>query len=274
MSGHIAEYDVIIAGAGPAGSVTAAEVAGAGYRALLLEKNATCRSPCAGYISSTINMELPENCIVQSKITGMRTYFPDLAFHDFELNGFVVDRPSFDTALAKKAEESGAEIKWDSPLMDINSCEVTFRGGKAHGKIIVGADGVFSKTASFMGLEKQKIAVCAQYHLKGVKPMHNTAGIFFNADYAPGGYVWIYPTGENSAKAGVGITTGSKPPREYLDSFIRESDVFRGLKVRKTEYITGALPVGGLREKLVFGNLLLAGDSAGMADPITGAGIN
>ncbi|MDO9098881.1 MAG: NAD(P)/FAD-dependent oxidoreductase [Candidatus Methanoperedens sp.] len=274
MSGRIAEYDVIIAGAGPAGSVTAAAVAGAGYRTLILEKNATCRSPCAGYISNTINMELPDDCIVQSKITGMRTYFPDLEFHDFELNGFVVDRPSFDTALAKKAEESGAEIKWDSPLMDINSCEVRFRGGKAHGKIIVGADGVFSKTASLIGLEKQKIAVCAQYHLKGVKPMHNTAGIFFNADYAPGGYVWIYPTGENSAKAGVGITIGSKPPREYLDSFIRESHAFGGANVKKTGYITGALPISGLREKLVSGNVLLVGDSAGMADPVTGAGIN
>ncbi len=267
MIGYTADYDVIVAGAGPAGSITAAIVAKAGYRVLVLEKNSTCRSPCAGYISRTINFELPD-CIVQSEITGMRTYLPDLSFHDFPLNGVVADRPSFDAALATKAKESGAEIRWSSPLSEFIPGGVTFSGGKAYGKIIVGADGVFSKTASLLGLERQRTAFCAQYHLTGIKPLHNTAEIFFNSDYAPGGYVWIYPTGEDSAKVGVGITN-SKSQRKYLDAFINER--FKG---KKTEYITGALPVSGLREKLVFGNVLLVGDSAGMADPVTGAGIN
>ncbi len=267
-------YDVIVAGAGPAGSTIAKTVAASGFRVLVLEKNASCRSPCAGYISRTINFELPENCIIQSKITTMRTYFPDMAFHDFELNGFVVDRPSFDTALAKKAEESGAKIKWKSPLIDINSGEVRFRGGKAHGKIIVGADGVFSKTALLLGIGGQKIAVCAQYHIKGIRTLPQTCEIFFDNNYAPGGYVWIYPTGEDSAKVGLGQTSGRGSPRQYLDAFINESHAAAQLAGKKKEYITGALPIGGLREKLVFDNVLLVGDSAGMADPITGAGIN
>jgi digeranylgeranylglycerophospholipid reductase len=97
--------------------------------------------------------------------------------------------------------------------------------------------------------------------------------IFFNTDYAPGGYVWIYPTGEDSAKVGVGITKG-KSPRSYLDDFINNSPVAKRLADTKTECITGALPVGGLLQRLCCGNMLLAGDSAGMADPVTGAGIN
>lgn len=278
------DYDVVVVGAGPAGSVTAATVARAGYKVLVLEKNSSCRSPCAGYVSNTINIELPDNAVIQSKITKMRTYFPDLSFHDFQLSGFVVDRPAFDTGLSMKAEESGAELKWDSPMIDLinphphmqgaGANGVIFRGGRAYGKIIVGADGVFSKTASLSGIARQEIAVCAQYHLKGVEPLQNTGEIFFNADYAPGGYVWIYPTGEDSAKVGVGIAHGKKSPRLYLDAFISESGAANRLKGRKTEYITGALPVSGLREKLLFGNIMLAGDSAGMADPVTGAGIN
>ncbi len=262
-------YDSIVIGAGPGGSAAATTIAQAGYKVLILEKNSTCRSPCAGYISGTINIELPESCIVQSRITAMRTYLPDLSFHDFKLNGFVVDRPSFDTALLIKAKEAGAEVRWDSPLIDFAAGGVKFRGGEAKGKIIIGADGVFSKTASLLGLDKQRIAVCAQYHLKGIKPTRNTAEIFFNNDYAPGGYVWVYPTGEDSAKVGVGVTR-SRSPRQCLDAFI--SECLNG--VSKTGYITGALPVGGLREKLCIGNVLLVGDSAGMADPVTGAGIN
>ena len=80
-----------------------------------------------------------------------------------------------------------------------------FRNGNAPGKIIVGADGVFSKTASILGLQPQRFAACAQYHIKGIEPISQTCEIFFDSDYAPGGYIWIYPTGENSAKVGLGM---------------------------------------------------------------------
>ncbi|KAF5411056.1 MAG: Digeranylgeranylglycerophospholipid reductase [Candidatus Methanogasteraceae archaeon] len=270
-------YDLIVSGAGPAGSVTAAAVAQAGYRVLVLEKNSSCRSPCAGYIGSTINIELPRCCTIQSKIRKMRTYFPDLSFHDFQLNGFVVDRSSFDMALAMKAEESGAEIRLQSPLIDLIPDGVRFRGGEAFGMIIVGADGVFSGVASLLGAKRQRAAFCAQYHMRGIEPLSEpgTCEIFFDADYAPGGYVWIYPTGHNSAKVGLGITdAGCRSPHKYLDAFIDESAVAERLRGERTEYMAGALPIGGLREKLCYGNVLLVGDSSGMADPVTGAGIN
>jgi len=265
-------YDVIVIGAGPAGAVTSRMVSSAGFRVLLLEKNETCRSPCAGYIGNTINLEPFDDAIIQSGITKMRVYFPDMTFHDFPLNGFVVDRHLFDMKLVRRSQASGTEVRWNSPVTDIVSGDVTIRNGKASGKIIVGADGVFSKTAYFMGIEKQRFAKCAQYHLKGFQPLSQTCEILFNTEYAPGGYVWIYPTGKDSAKVGVGVT-GSNP-RMYLDKFIEGCNVSGRLNGTKTECITGALPIGGLREKLVSGNILLVGDSAGMADPITGAGIH
>ena len=270
-------YDLIVSGAGPAGSVTAAAVAQAGYRVLVLEKDSSCRSPCAGYIGSTINIELPRCCTIQSKIRKMRTYFPDLSFHDFRLNGFVVDRSSFDMALAMKAEESGAQIRWQSPLIDLTGECVRFRGGEAFGTIIVGADGVFSRVASLLGEDRQRAAFCAQHHLRGIEPLPepDTCEIFFDADYAPGGYVWIYPTGHNSAKVGLGTTVaGSLPPHEYLDAFLKRGPLAKRLRGERTEYTAGALPIDGLRKKLCYGNVLLVGDSSGMADPVTGAGIN
>ncbi|KAF5421519.1 MAG: digeranylgeranylglycerophospholipid reductase [Candidatus Methanomarinus sp.] len=96
----------------------------------------------------------------------------------------------------------------------------------ARGKIIAGADGVFSKTASLLGEIRQSAAFCAQYHLRGIEPLPDTCEIFFNTDYAPGGYVWIYPTGEDSAKVGLGITeVGSKSAHKYLDAY---TDFLRG----------------------------------------------
>lgn len=288
-------YDLIVIGAGPAGSVTARTVAQAGYDVLVLEKNETCRSPCAGFVSKTINFEVPDESILQSNINQMRTYFPDNSFHDFSLNGYVVDRPSFDMGLLSKATGSGAKVMWNSPLVNINQINqqnqvnqvnqensigqvspstVIFHNGSESGKIIVGADGVFSKTASILGILPQRFAACAQYHIKGIEPIAQTCEIFFDYDYAPGGYIWIYPTGENSAKVGLGMIKAKKSPRENLDAFIDGSKIAHRLSGNKTGYIAGALPIGGLRDKLVSGSVLLAGDSAGMADPITGAGIN
>lgn len=265
-------FDAIVIGAGPAGSVSAEYVAKAGYRVLVIEKNHSCMSPCAGYISSTINLVIPDETVIQSRITTMRTYFPDLSYHDFELNGYVVDRSSFDLSLACKAKDAGAQIRWGSPLRDIVPGGVKFRNGNETGKIIVGADGVFSRTAALLGFEKQKIALCAQYHLKGIRPIPQTCEIFFNCEFAPGGYAWIYPTGVDSAKVGVGIIEPN--PQRFLEKFISRSSIAQRLDGKKTEYVAGALPISGLREKLWFGNVLLAGDSAGMADPVTGAGIN
>jgi digeranylgeranylglycerophospholipid reductase len=218
-------YDVIVIGAGPAGSVTARTIARAGYKVLILEKNETCRSPCAGYISKTINIEIPDGSILQSTIKKMRTYFPGLSYHDFALNGFVVDRPSFDMGLLSEAVGSGVEVRWNSPIINISPispagssvhsigqagfvvqpgqvspCNVKFRSNNAAGKIIVGADGVFSKTASIIGLKQQRFAACAQYHIRGLELIPQTCEIFFNTDFAPGGYIWIYPTGTNSEK--------------------------------------------------------------------------
>jgi digeranylgeranylglycerophospholipid reductase len=269
------EYDLVVVGAGPAGSLTAQMVAKAGYTVLVLERHSSCRSPCAGYVSSTINVELLQTSGIISKITRMRTYFPDLSFHDHTINGFVVNRPVFDMAFVSMAEMAGAHVRWSSSLYDLTPTGVRFKGGEARASIIVGADGVFSKTASLLGQEKQRVAVCAQYHLKGVEPISGTNEIFFNADYAPGGYVWIFPTGEDSARVGLGITEAfSKSPHQYLDAFIDESPLAERLDGKKTEYITGALPISGLRSRLCFDNVLLVGDSAGMADPVTGAGIN
>lgn len=163
----------------------------------------------------------------------------------------------------------------NSPLIERVPHGVRFRGGEAQAIIVAGADGVFSKTASLLGLRRQRVAVCAQYHLKGIKPIPGTCEIFFNADYAPGGYAWIYPTGEDCARVGLGITeAGTRSPHQYLDAFIHDSPVAVRLNGKKTDYMTGALPISGLRERLWFDNVLLVGDSGGMADPVTGAGIN
>ncbi len=290
LQSHNIECDVAIIGAGPAGSAAAKIAASAGLKVLVFEKAKTIgTSPCAGYVSLTINLDsLPERDIVQSYIRSMRTYLPGGEHYDFPIHGCVVDRTGFDKMLAKESCDCGAKYLVSSPVTGlIRGYGDLFEGiivnsacapGKVKSRVIIGADGVFSQTARFLGLGQQQVAHCVQYLMDGVTPLKDTAQIFFDTDYAPGGYVWIYPAGTGSVKVGLGVvkSISTVPASVYLERFISKNP-YLGNRLRSgriKEKIAGALPIGGLRNKLCVGNVLLAGDSAGMADPVTGAGIN
>jgi len=275
--------DVVVIGAGPAGSTVARIAASKGYRVLVLEKEKSIgTSPCAGYISRTINWDFDLREIVQSNISRMRTYLPSGRFQDFLINGVVVDRPAFDNFLAGLASRNGAEFLLNAPLTHLIEGEdqytgVKYRDGRAQAGVIVGADGVSSTTARLLGYLPHEVAVCAQYLLENVPTIPHTSEIFFDMRYAPGGYAWIYPAGDNSAKVGLGILRkiASRPASEYLDEFIRKNPLVqrRLSKSIKKTIVRGALPISGMRKSLIIKNVLLVGDSGGMADPITGAGI-
>lgn len=276
-------YDVVVIGAGPAGSTVARIAASKGFQVLVLEKEKNIgTSPCAGYISKTINWDFDLREIVQSNISQMRTYFPSGRFQDFPINGVVVDRPAFDRFLAGFASRNGAEFLLNAPLTHLIEGEdqytgVKYRDGRAQARVIVGADGVSSTTAKLLGWRPQEVAICSQYLLENVPTIPSTSEIFFDMKYAPGGYAWIYPTGNNSAKVGLGILRriASKPASDYLDEFIKENLLVCGRLnsgVKKT-MLRGSLPISGMRKSLLVKNILLVGDAGGMADPITGAGI-
>lgn len=284
------KVDVVIIGAGPAGSSVANSVASKGYKVLVIEKEKTIGcSPCAGYVSNTINLDGKLDVrAIQEKINCMRTYFPSGAYHDFPINGFVVDRQWFDKSLARRASANRAKFLVNASLHSLvyghknkGYCGVEFKknGIKfVEARVIVGADGVFSKTAHFLGLKQKDVLIGAQYELSNLTPIPNTSEIFFDKNYAPGGYVWIYPIGKNGAKIGLGInkSLSAKSAFEYLDQFIEENPlvVDRLKNASQIAKISGAIPSGGILDKTCVENVLLVGDAAGMVDPITGAGIS
>ncbi len=287
------ETDVAVVGAGPAGSSVAKFACELGLDVLVLErkKEVGFPSPCAGYVSKLVSryFHVDRRCI-QQEVREMRTYFPSGKVQIAGMQGWIVDRSLFDRSLGMQAADAGAKFLLNTKATGllkkdgiVNGVVYTKDGRKeeVRSRVVVGADGVLSRVARWAGLptqSKEDIAICPQYEMANAELEDPTVTeTYFGVDYAPGAYAWVYPTGKNSAKVGLGIkkSLAKLKPKEYLEKFIREHPIaskkFKNARVIDT--LTGLVPVGGPLQRTCSDGVLLAGDAAGMTDAISGAGI-
>lgn len=275
--------DIVVVGAGPAGSTVAGITASEGLKVVVLEKESVVgSSPCAGYVGC---MDFPDidQKVIQSRINGMRTYFPSGRYNDFPINGFNVNRSLFDRELALNAAGCGAKFRMNSGVVDLIKKKNRYvgvrtrEGGEIRAKVIVGADGASSIISHLLGFKGDAVTA-VQYEVTDCVIDPGINEIYFDVGYAPGCYVWIFPSGRDSARVGLAVRRhlAERSAIEYLNDFIEKHPIasrkFRGsLRGKLT---AGVIPVGGLHKDICRDNILLVGDSAGMADPITGAGIS
>ena len=161
-------YDVIVVGAGPAGSTAAYECAKQGFKTLLLEKYKIPREkPCGGAVMyrglKIIRERVPKD-IVERRIYGLRFLLPDGKGTEFvsdKLIGITVFRDRFDEYLARRANDAGAEFKDDARVVDAKvsaeSAKVQLADGtEFSAKYLLGADGVNSVVSRALGLRPKR----------------------------------------------------------------------------------------------------------------------
>ena len=122
--------------------------------------------------------------------------------------------------------------------------------GKIRPQIIIGADGPHSIVSRAMGNPVQETGICLEYEMADVNIDAEAAEMYFSAHYAPGGYAWIIPLGQDMANVGVGVRAsylaGQKLPH-ILDRFIREHPI-AAEKLAGGEVLAvmrGLVPAGG-----------------------------
>ena len=271
-------YDIVIIGAGPAGSSAARAATQKGVKVLLIDRKQRIGLPvqCAELVSQWISHHtcFPSTCILQL-IETMVIHLPDRTSHVMRGPGFMLDRSLFDKELVVSAVLSGTKILTETKATGISSDGVLVERGQKQeiikAKVIIGADGVHSSVARWLGLPPVKTIVALQYEV--VNPYSQShADIFFHPDYE-GGYAWFFPKGR-TANVGLGVISHkiSLLP-DLMNHFLKNllgSDRLTDIHiVGKTG---GSLPCEKPRQT-VFGNILLIGDAAGHTHPITGAGI-
>ena len=143
--------------------------------------------------------------------------------------------------------------------------------------IIVGADGVESKIGQWAGinttLKPNDLETCAQYTLTNVDYESDYCEFYIGKKIAPGGYVWIFPKGENTYNVGIGLLaslSNSGLPFKLLKKFIENHPALN--KGEPIRFLAGAVPVAKPVDT-VGNNLLLVGDAARHSDAVTGGGL-
>ncbi|MEO0128052.1 MAG: NAD(P)/FAD-dependent oxidoreductase [candidate division WOR-3 bacterium] len=277
-------FDIIVVGAGPAGSSAALTAAKEGLSVALFEEHPQIGIPlqCAeGLSRSTIKNYLDiksdwtavslQGSIVRGP-TGeeFKIEYPNV--------GWVLNRKIFDKELAYLAVKEGAVLKTNAKVIRIEDgmAEVNEYGKlkKYRFGFIIGADGINSMVGRWLGIDTRlrvnEIEVCAEYLIENIKIEPNYTYLIFDNKIAPGGYAWIFPKSKISANVGLGISplVAKKRAKEYLDEWVK-SEFPNGVIKEK---IFGGVPAKILK-KFSGKNFFLAGDAARFTDPLSGAGI-
>ncbi len=292
------ETDVLVIGAGPAGSSAAKHAARGGADVLMIDRKSEIGSPkrCAEGVSKEGLKKLgiePSPRWIAKELSNVRLVAPDGT--DVKLNeetvklpeaGYILERKVFDKHMAMDAAREGAKIMVKTLAKDLkredDSLVVTAeRMGETFqikAKIVIGADGPESRIGRFAGLKTaakpKNMESAAQFEMGGVELEDPNSLEFYFGSVAPGGYAWIFPKGEDIANVGLGVlaTETDKSAYQHLMEFVENCPATRNAQA--VELNVGGDPVGGMNKKLVTDNLLVVGDAAGHVNPLTGGGIN
>ena len=290
------KYDAIIVGGGPAGSVTARFAAESGAKVLILERRSEIGSPilCGEGISQRVdkwNM-LNGTRWIASKMDGAKIYSPDGTMVKLSKEiagnetGYVVYRDIFDQELSRQASKAGAKIMLNTEVTALKKNNDKISGVKVRkfdeefdidADIIIGADGVESKVGQWAGiktiLKPKDLETCAQYTLTNIDYESDYCEFYLGKKIAPGGYIWIFPKGENTFNVGIGLLASlsdSGKPLKLLNDFINNhAELKKGEPIR---FLAGAVPVAKPIESYTD-NILLVGDAARHSDAVTGGGL-
>ncbi|MGZ4883697.1 MAG: NAD(P)/FAD-dependent oxidoreductase [Halobacteriota archaeon] len=287
------EYDVIVVGAGPGGSV-AARTAAEGCDVLLIEKRQEIGSPvrCAEAVSigSAATHLAPDKKWISSEIKGMQLIAPDgttleLREQPLQAPDVVLERKIFDRALAKEAARAGAHVMVRTRATGLITEDGAVKGVtmnrlgedfEVRSKVVIGADGVESQVGRWGGIDTtlklRDIESCVQYHVESVDIAQDLFQFYAGSQYAPRGYAWAFPKGGQAANIGLGVLGSSlnaKRPIDYLNEFIAD----RFPDGQPVELVMGGVPVSDALKTIVSDGLMLVGDAAHHTLPLVGGGI-
>ena len=275
----MARYDVIVVGAGPAGSTTAYRLARAGARVCLVDRARFPRDkPCGGGLTLRAVRELPFSVepVIEDRVhtleLGLR-YGRRWSRRAEESLVLMTQRRRLDAFLAGRAAGAGAEFRDGAKVTVADPAgAVMIEGERLEADVVVGADGANGVTARAVGLPAHEHGVALEgnvgYAYVSRERFGGRAVVELGA--VPGGYAWVFPKGDH-VNVGVGGWQSEGPRlrerlRELCAAFeIDEADV-RDLRGHR-------LPMRGASRRPSEGRVLLVGDAAGLVDPLSGDGM-
>ncbi len=276
-------FDVVVVGAGPAGSVAARAAAEGGATTLLLDHRPELGHPvqCGEFVPEARELEdlfgcpeliarafeVPSGTVLRTT-RWMSCVSPYGHRFRFPLDGFMVSRRAFDKALAYRAEGAGAELRHPVGVVELAGDELHLAGGgRVRARAVVAADGPLSTIGRSVGFAPPR-SLYRMITATVDGPLDDGIDLHFG-HVAPGGYAWRFPRAHD-ANVGLGVT--HLPPGRSLDALLADFAGEQGLGVPRAP-THWWVPVGPPPASLVRGCALFAGDAANLVMATNGGGI-
>ncbi|WP_254525106.1 digeranylgeranylglycerophospholipid reductase [Natrinema caseinilyticum] len=296
-------YDVVIAGAGPAGAQCARDLAARGYDVVVLETEAedefprqSNKSTAGTFPSMMASFGIPDDVVMQ--YTDSVVLESPMEHYVREQPGAVLEFADFKRYLVRDGRDDGAEYRFDArvtaPIMDGGEIVgVTYNGDEeVYGDIVVDATGPAAPLAKKLGvvdLKRENHAIGIEYEFEGIdidRPgfadLRDAMMLRLDHDIAPGGYSWIFHTGEDTAKVGLCYIQNDSHAQYSRDDFSIDDYLSHWLETdprfRDAERIEGKQHRGSAHiqapGKLHTDRFMAIGDTVPTVDPLWGEGIN
>ena len=275
-------YDAMVVGAGPVGSYLAYRLAKLGYRVIVFERRPKVGDTvcCTGIVGKECFDRFPiANNAILTQASSAKFFSPSgkmLSLRKETVQAYVVDRAAFDGALARRAQDEGADYLLSARVDDIALADHCVRAEVEYGgrmtnfdaKVVVISSGFGVSLPKRLGLGKIGdfvLGAQAEVSAKGVDEVE----VYFGQSIAPGFFAWLVPT--SSGKALAGLLT-RRSPGSYLKNLLLRLFGEGKIASPEAESTYGGIPLTPL-PKTYGERLVVVGDAAGHVKPTTGGGI-
>lgn len=286
------KYDVVIVGAGPAGSSAAYSAARSGASVAFLEREdavaSTVRTSGVTWMDTVKEFDIPDDCY--NPIRNYAFFSPnnEVTVKDTEPRAVVLNVRKTYRLLASRAQDAGAQLFTRTNVTDAIVKDGTITGVHAttsdgvkdfEAKIVIDASGFQSTVARITQSVKRwnRFGVGAEWEARAENVSEDTWWLLVGSKYSPAGYAWVFPLGNNMIRIGVGIAkpASSQDPAARLQYLMehRPGPLSRLGKIEPVEYHYGLIPNDGVSRKSVHNGMIMVGDSAGQANPLVLEGI-
>jgi geranylgeranyl reductase len=285
---------ILVVGASVGGSTTANTLAQAGIPVIMLERDLSWVKPCGGALPPVAfeEFDIPQS-LISRKVSKATIHSPSERVAEIDVMGTterandyvaMVCREDLDPYLRQRAVNNGAELiegKLVDLKIDADGVIATYTEKKGRGQktlqaeAVIGADGAYSPTARFLGLERLPYCIAIQERIRlpheGMKVWEDAAHLYLGPEVSPDLYAWVFPKSDHVA---VGCGAGPGKTREMRQ-------LLANLKQRIADELDGgeifmeeahALPIHP-RKQMAFERAMLIGDAAGLVAGTSGEGI-